>query len=549
MMPAHPTEGQDLPMPAITSTKRRASALDDEDPSQCSQPSPSKRKPTYNEQDPVLRAKIAFFKAEENEAVQRQIWRSWDSETRAFAMHRFGTPVRNIFKKWKKEEENEAQASRSDTTSQGDRSSSSILQASPEEQAHDWKEGSRIGEADNPGPKGHNLVGSRVPNVRHNNVQTPARLHGTRAVSQASAGERTKGIHPGPNPSVDHPGNVPGGNGTAGNSISAAMITLRSSRVESVQRNLPSLPPNRTKRNEGGQRAAGHVGCVPSGNNRGEEGGPEAATTSPSSTWLPNSREQQAHDWKEGARIGEASNPGPKGRGRAESRVPNKRHSQVQTPAKWQAGNAAPPAPLRAKPSTPAAKQAIPKGGPPVDVVRDILKGLQRLERTLHKDSQERTQVGTAVSRLMRLHHVLTPAQQARQRDTGLSLSNDNQWVLWGAQRTRGPNQQKQQTSLKQHPSPTTQRTQGERERHDDRQQGGRPRARRPKAGGERTETRDHRPKARGQRVEAQRPGPTAELQAAEAAGSDPTDHNKGQPRTTGRTRPSSAAGGRGGLL
>jgi hypothetical protein len=490
--------------------------MDDEEPSQCSQPSPSKRKPTYNEQDPVLRAKIAFFKAQENEAVQRQIWRSWDRETRAFAMHRFGTPVRNILKKFKKEEENEAQAPHRGATPQGDGSSSSILQAAPEEQAHDWKEGSRIGEADNPGPKGHNLVGSRVPNVRHNNVQTPARLHGTRAVSQAPAGERTKGIHPGPNPSVDHTGNVPGGNGIAGNRILAAMINTRSSRVERVQRNPSSSPPNETTHSKGGQRAASPV---------------------PSDNRTVCSPEQRSHDWKEGTHIGEASNPGPKGRGRAGSRVPNTRHSQVQTPANWQATGAVQPTTQRAKPkpATATAGRGIPKGGPPVDVVRDILIGLQRLERTLHRDSQERTQVGSAVSRLMRLQHVLTPAQQARPQRSGLNLSNDNQWVLWGAQRTRGPIQQKQQTSLKQRPSPTPQLTRRERERCNDRQ-------------GRRPQTRDQRPKARGQRSAVQRPGPTAEQRAAEAASSDPTDSNKGQPRPTGRTRPSSAVCGRGGL-
>ena len=84
----------------------------------------------------------------------------------------------------------------------------------PEVEGHNWKEGERIGEATNPGPKGHNRhSGSREPGLMPNSYHAaPARQHGARA-APPTAGEQAKRDYPGPTPYADHARGFHGGNG------------------------------------------------------------------------------------------------------------------------------------------------------------------------------------------------------------------------------------------------------------------------------------------------------------------------------------------------
>ena len=100
--------------------------------------------------------------------------------------------MRTVLKGWKKQEEREAQGRPPDPTPPGDGSSSSMNLDPPEEQSHDWKEGSRIGEAANPGPEGHNHIGSRAPNEQQEQTEAPARQHGVRAVSDSPWGHKRR---------------------------------------------------------------------------------------------------------------------------------------------------------------------------------------------------------------------------------------------------------------------------------------------------------------------------------------------------------------------
>ena len=192
--PVEPVEHGEGPVTLSMSIKRTATTLDEEEPSQCSQPSQAKRRhsATYDEHDPVMTQRLSDFKAEKDWEMRRQIWCSWDPTTRAFAMHRSSTIMRTVLKGWKKQEEREAQGRPPDPTPPGDGSSSSMNLDPPEEQSHDWKEGSRIGEAANPGPEGHNHIGSRAPNGQQEQTEAPARQHGVRAVSDSPWGHKRR---------------------------------------------------------------------------------------------------------------------------------------------------------------------------------------------------------------------------------------------------------------------------------------------------------------------------------------------------------------------
>ena len=88
------------------------------------------------------------------------------------------------------------------------RSSSSRTDVIPkaEEERHDWKEGERIGEASNPGPR---LFRNHAPERTTKREKAPAGQRGVRAVLQACAGEFTKGINPAPPPATTNQGIVP----------------------------------------------------------------------------------------------------------------------------------------------------------------------------------------------------------------------------------------------------------------------------------------------------------------------------------------------------
>ena len=90
------------------------------------------------------------------------------------------------------------------------RSSSSRTDVIPkaEEERHDWKEGERIGEASNPGPR---LFRNHAPERTTKREKAPAGQRGVRAVPQACAGELKKGINPGPTLGDDQSGNCPVG--------------------------------------------------------------------------------------------------------------------------------------------------------------------------------------------------------------------------------------------------------------------------------------------------------------------------------------------------
>ena len=192
---------------------------------------------------------LAAFRSEKEWTERKVRWDGWTHKMRTYAIHRSNGKTRERMKQWKAEEGLSSQPS----WTQGSQLATTP-EAQVEVQSHDWMEGARMGEAQNPGPWGQHHIGSRVPNARTKQAQAPARWHGTRAVPQAPAGERTKGIYPGPNPSDDQIGNRPVGSGR-GSSNSAAMKTNRSSRAGSAQRKPPSPPPRR-HRIQGGQRAA-----------------------------------------------------------------------------------------------------------------------------------------------------------------------------------------------------------------------------------------------------------------------------------------------------
>ena len=146
-----------------------------------------------------------------------------------------------------------------------------------EEESHDCMEGERIGEASHPGPS---LFRNHAPERSMQREKAPAGQRGVWAVpNRFFAGEFAKGNSPGPTPGADHSGNLPVGSGV-GEICSSAMIFFKPSCLGSAQ-GKPSKEPVQ----------GSLVGIL--------------------HKCTEQSDSEEEHDWKKGARIGEASNPGP----------------------------------------------------------------------------------------------------------------------------------------------------------------------------------------------------------------------------------------------
>ena len=207
-------------------------------------------------------AEYNLFKACDDEGARRQRWDTWPPRLRTAVYNITGTKGRPLLKRWKQDdiasearmtaaEARASQASQSQHPTPAPNQAAAIQPKNDEPETHSWMEGTRIGEATNPGPgtqthkrtkhdttrQDHqrHLSGNHAPGWSSKHPRAQAGQHGARAVPQAPAGEHAKGNRPGPNPSVDRRGNRPGGNGGR-NRNPAAMRNLRMSSVETVQR-------------------------------------------------------------------------------------------------------------------------------------------------------------------------------------------------------------------------------------------------------------------------------------------------------------------------
>ena len=268
--PALPDPPRRLEQDRNGPTKRSAAEAlcvsDDEDDAPQS-PTPSQRarkqKMTLT---PARRAELEAYKQEETPAARRRRWSTWDEELETQMLYHLWGERREEIKRWRrsappsprqvppkpteedvKHEEkngNDTQDHHAPATSAEDAAATS----SAEEHSHDWKEGARIGEANNPGPPSprrqprNSPRRSHTPQGRTNRKPTQASRRGDRAVSKAPAGERTKGNRPGPKPSNDRLGNRPGGNGGGVPKAPAAMRNEPTSSAGTAQRN-----PNRKR--------------------------------------------------------------------------------------------------------------------------------------------------------------------------------------------------------------------------------------------------------------------------------------------------------------
>jgi hypothetical protein len=184
----------------------------------------------------------------------------------------YQSEVEEAKEKERKEKEKGKQRSRSSSSS-----SNRMAVPKEEEESHDWMEGERIGEASHPGPS---LFRNHAPERSMQREKAPAGQRGVWAVpNRFFAGEFAKGISPGPTPGADHSGNLPVGSGV-GEICSSAMIFFKPSCLGSAQ-GKPSKEPVQ----------GSLVGIL--------------------HKCTEQSDSEEEHDWKKGARIGEASNPGP----------------------------------------------------------------------------------------------------------------------------------------------------------------------------------------------------------------------------------------------
>ena len=232
-----PTAEPPCPKRSVTDAQ-----LDEPDPAPTSPPSQASKKPkkqarhTWPE---AWKEQYQLFIADQRDTVRRRaLWQTWPPELRQQVRYCVSPDVRRQFKEW---EEAEAAAAAAATAANSNNNNSQ-----PERRSHDWKEGARIGEASNPGPKGPpRLTGSRAPGEMPNSSRTAtSRQRGVWVVPPNLAGESAKGIYPGPKSPVDHARGFHGGNGRVYQQP-AAMKPSRPSRAGSAQRTTSVPPPSR----------------------------------------------------------------------------------------------------------------------------------------------------------------------------------------------------------------------------------------------------------------------------------------------------------------
>ena len=132
------------------------------------------RKIDQSDWPPMWISEYAVFRDHPKDRVMRRaLWKGWPPELRRQVWHLVSAGVRQQMDDWDAEGDHPP---RPEELSQVENQS--------EATSHDWKEGARIGEASNPGPKGHRS-GSRAPGVNQQHEKAPARWHGTRAAPQA----------------------------------------------------------------------------------------------------------------------------------------------------------------------------------------------------------------------------------------------------------------------------------------------------------------------------------------------------------------------------
>ena len=199
------------------------------------------------------REEFETFKADQEEKSRRARWDTWDDDLRRHALFASSERRRVEQKKWRAEAEC-ARARRNSLMMRQAIPIDDEVQPEPstatserEEEAHNWMEGARIGEASHPGPwtgkRGQyphllqqaNPGGNHAPGWRHNDEQAPTMQRGVWGAPTAFAGALAEGIRPGPNPSADLIGNRPGGNGGR-NRQPSAMISSNMSRAGTAQR-------------------------------------------------------------------------------------------------------------------------------------------------------------------------------------------------------------------------------------------------------------------------------------------------------------------------
>ena len=353
--------------------------------SQLSQKRRARLKPyERTEAEEVLSQKLEVFRRENDWVERRKMWDEWSPQMRAHAIYRSTVSVRTRLKEWREEDEassTERPVAPNDGSSSSNQVASSqatgcpLSTQGPEVSSHNWLEGARIGEAQNPGPKGQANNG---PPIR-----APWRQPWAEEVSDD-----------GPwGPKRRKPGE------------------------RSVAQQATSSPPH-------------HKG--PRSVQSAYQNSASWGRPAPGGTGLPSSQSPPC------ATCGSSLAPDYDGR---QCPIPRQRGSPPEQRNKSGGLRAANPS------TNPTNNQCST-----ADVLQDILKGLQRLEHKLHPETPERTQVGWAVSALMRMQHTLQPVEKVARAQVRRSLHDDNQWKAWGAHKNTGQNPP--HNSMKQHPSP-----------------------------------------------------------------------------------------------
>ena len=176
-----------------------------------------------------------FISDTRDTAKRRRLYLSWPRDFQEQAWYWVSSSVRQQFDEW------DALSSPAPSQQQQQQ-----LSQQPEARCHNWQEGARIGEAQNPGPQGQgHPTRRRAPGRRQTQHQTTGMQHGACAWSNPPAGELAKGAYPGPTPCGDHVCGLHGGNAAGNQNSSRQEMPFRPSRAGSAQRS--QLQPEDTK--------------------------------------------------------------------------------------------------------------------------------------------------------------------------------------------------------------------------------------------------------------------------------------------------------------
>eukprot|EP00667_Euglena_gracilis_P000109 EG_transcript_109 len=413
--------GNKRPVSVVVEEAATPQPTEGDDASQATQPSQRKKRlyTRLAEWPAEWREQYERFKATPKASDRHEMWQGWDQSLQDQVWAAVADKRRDEIRRWKARENEgpptQAEGQASSTREERRRSHTGAEEEGGEPTSHDWQEGQRIGEAKQPGPEEEGSAADPPegqagspknhprpawggsPGVpadhrqgvsRHAVNRDPNKTEPTRTMTQKITG-------------------MPGNDGLPGaeDLCPGWQAGRQPKNPQPTWGGSPGVPANHW------QGVARHAV-------KRDEGAEEPC---------PRSRSQDQHDWKKGARIGEAKNPGPPQRGYQQpnpkggaqrgGQQTGKGQTQPRKGGKGGKGNVTPQGSRQGQPQGEGWQTAQSTGR------KRLQKRLQGLQRALQEMQQELDQ-----------WRQNPPPQQQQQRP---DLRDDNPWAPLQPQQQR----------------------------------------------------------------------------------------------------------------